>query len=210
MKNCFRNPIPEIQLAADLLEQAAEAHIDGDHQTARARLLEANIPAVRDFTESLWGKSSPYVPLVPKSVRSVASNASTRMPTGEEKRAMHARDGFHCRFCGMPLIRSEVRQYLVKAYPELGLWAAGNKNQHAAFQCMWVQYDHLTPHSRGGTNELANMVVTCAPCNYSRMQFTLEEVGLANPLNREPERSAWDGLERLLPSGKRIVESNFH
>jgi len=33
-------------------------------------------------------------------------------------------------------------------------------------------------HSRGGDNSFENMVITCAPCNYARMEFTLEELGL--------------------------------
>jgi 5-methylcytosine-specific restriction endonuclease McrA len=63
---------------------------------------------------------------------------------------------------------------------------------------MWVQYDHLIAHSRGGDHDLTNMVVTCAPCNYGRMQYTLEEAYLFNPLEREPRQGTWDGLERML------------
>jgi 5-methylcytosine-specific restriction endonuclease McrA len=62
---------------------------------------------------------------------------------------------------------------------------------------MWVQFDHLLPHCRGGDNSLDNMVITCAPCNFGRMQYTLDEVGLINPLTREPVRTSWDGLERF-------------
>ena len=43
-----------------------------------------------------------------------------------------------------------------------------------------------------------NLLITCAPCNYARMSFTLEEVGLADPRKREPVRSTWDGLERIM------------
>ena len=59
---------------------------------------------------------------------------------------------------------------------------------------------------QGGTNELLNVVVTCAPCNYGRMQYTIEEAALQNPLTREPRRGPWDGLERLLhasPAGSK-------
>ena len=62
---------------------------------------------------------------------------------------------------------------------------------------MWAQYDHLLPHSKGGNNDVNNIVVTCAPCNFGRMSYTLEEVGLIDPRTREPIRSAWDGLERF-------------
>lgn len=62
---------------------------------------------------------------------------------------------------------------------------------------LWLQYDHLLPHARSGTNDLENVVITCAPCNYGRGGYTLEEVGLADPRLREPVRSTWDGLERF-------------
>lgn len=63
---------------------------------------------------------------------------------------------------------------------------------------MWVQYDHLVPHARGGNNDLKNIVITCAPCNYGRWNKLVEEVGLRDPRDREPVQSTWDGLERFL------------
>jgi len=68
---------------------------------------------------------------------------------------------------------------------------------------MWLQFDHLVPNERGGTSDLDNVVVTCAPCNFGRMQLTVEEVGLENPLARPIAANwrnfeQWDGLTRLL------------
>ena len=63
---------------------------------------------------------------------------------------------------------------------------------------MWLQYDHLLPHSRGGNNDLNNLVITCAPCNFGRMEYTLAEVGIKNPLKTEKIKSNWNGLERIL------------
>lgn len=62
---------------------------------------------------------------------------------------------------------------------------------------MWLQYDHLLPHARGGDNNLDNIVITCAPCNFGRMNWTLEEVGLIDPRTRQPVHSAWTGLEHF-------------
>ncbi len=63
---------------------------------------------------------------------------------------------------------------------------------------MWLQNDHIIPHSRGGHTTLDNMVITCAPCNFGRMEYTLAEVGLADPRDRPPVISDWDGLEALV------------
>ncbi len=58
-------------------------------------------------------------------------------------------------------------------------------------------YDHVLPHSRGGTSELSNTLIVCQPCNCARMQYSLEEVDLLDPRLREPSRAIWDGLERF-------------
>ena len=68
---------------------------------------------------------------------------------------------------------------------------------------MWMQYDHVLPNSRGGTSGTHNIVVTCAPCNFGRMEFTLEENLLIDPRTAPFEPSwdgfeAWDGLERIM------------
>ena len=157
------------------------------------------MPAIRDWTESIWGNNSPHVkyrpvegtpPVIPKEQR-----VKARMPTAAEKHDLHQRDGYHCRFCGIPVIRQEVRARIRKVYPLALSRGRRNKDQHAAFQAMWAQYDHLLPHARGGGNDLTNIVVTCAPCNFGRMNFTLEEVGLIDPMTREHVRSTWIGLE---------------
>jgi hypothetical protein len=201
MRSCLREPIPEIAEAAKLLDRAVSAHLAGDSESAKSLICAADLPPIRAWTESIWGSKSPYLqyrpvphspPTLPRNTRVVL-----RMPNRDEKQALHARDGYHCRFCGIPVIRKEVRKHMVVAYPEEARWGAKNAEQHAAFQAMWAQYDHILPHSRGGANDMSNMVVTCAPCNFGRMEFTLEEVGLADPRNREPAHSSWDGLERF-------------
>ena len=60
---------------------------------------------------------------------------------------------------------------------------------------MGLQDDPVIPHARGGDNSLDNIVITCAPCNFGRMNWTLDEVGLIDPRTREPVRSTWTGLE---------------
>jgi hypothetical protein len=67
---------------------------------------------------------------------------------------------------------------------------------------MWVQYDHIIPHARGGETNLENMVISCAPCNYGRMNFLLEEIGISIPKLDQTNSNEWDGLERLL--GRKI------
>jgi hypothetical protein len=119
------------------------------------------------------------------------------MPNCAEKVVLYRRDGHHRRFCGIPVIRREVRKRIMSVYPAAVPWGDKNAQQHAAFQLMWAQYDHVIPHARGGTNDLHNVVISCAPCNFARMSSTLEEVGVLDPRTREPIHSDWDGLERF-------------
>jgi hypothetical protein len=159
-----------------------------------------NTEVIRKWVESIWGKKSPYLqvqladdtPILPKEDR-----VKERMPSGKEKQELLARDGFRCRFCGIPVIRGEVRKKLHELYPEALPWGKTNSSQHAAFQAMWAQFDHVLPHARGGTNDYENVVVTCGPCNFGRMQHTIGELGLSDPRQREPIIRDWTGLEYL-------------
>ncbi|WP_371179699.1 HNH endonuclease [Ahrensia sp. 13_GOM-1096m] len=63
---------------------------------------------------------------------------------------------------------------------------------------MWLQFDHVVPHSRGRSNHQENIVVSCAPCNYGKAEYSLDELGLKDPRHTESLRTSWDGLTRLL------------
>jgi hypothetical protein len=199
---CLRTPIPEITVAAQYLDEAVSAHFSNQTRVAERLIDLANLPAIREWTESLWGKASPYVQyrsvVGAPSILEGAQYERLRMPSSALQQLLHLRDGYHCRFCGIPVARKQIRDRLRKLYPTVLPWGRTNLTQHAAFQAMWAQYDHVLPYARGGNSDLDNMVVTCAPCNFGRMNYILEEVGLADPRTREPIHSTWDGLERLI------------
>jgi hypothetical protein len=48
---CLREPIPAIELAANLLDRAVTAHLGGRRDEARDLILEANLSEVRQWTE---------------------------------------------------------------------------------------------------------------------------------------------------------------
>ncbi len=196
-KRFFREPIQEIYDAARYLDAAVSAHLNGYHDVAENLFRLANNPKIWDWTDSIWGKNSKYVQVKKQPRCLAAPKVKTRMPDAAMKKALHKRDGYHCRFCGIPVIHSDIRKFLHEIYPEAIPWGSTNTSQHAAFQCMWLQYDHVIPHSAGGENTLENLVITCAACNFGKMEFTLEELGLSDPRDFEPIKSLWDGLERV-------------
>jgi hypothetical protein len=200
LKQWLVDPIPEITVAAGHLNLAVTAHLNGDFSEAEDRIRLADIHKISDWTEALWGRSHA---LTRRSVGTSSSlpkdeRVKARKPRASEIRLLLARDGFHCRFCGIPVIRSEIRKHLQSAYPDALRWGKTNPDKHAAFKALWMQYDHVVPHAHGGTNEVENVIVACAPCNCARMDCTLEEVGLEDPRMRMPVQSSWDGLERLI------------
>jgi len=198
----FRESVPEIFDAARMLDAAVSAYQNGYRALACQLVEAAKIPAVGEWGYSIWGAKSPYLQLrkFSDSVTEYSARAEARIPTQEQKRLLHRRDGYHCRFCGIPVIRAEVRKKFCTVFPDVLIWGPKNAQQHVAFQTMWAQYDHVVPHSAGGGNDLDNLVVSCGPCNFGRMAYTLEEVNLVDPREREPVQSAWDGLERFLES----------
>lgn len=155
------------------------------------------------MVRTLWGKGGPWCRPLPVENRlpyvGKEQRIKARMPSKSETVTLLARDGFHCRFCGIPLVRAQMRILIHKAYPEALRWGDRISDQHSGFQALWLQFDHLLPHARGGSNELSNMIVTCAPCNNGRSNLKLEEVGLADPRFRDPIRSPWNGLEHFRP-----------
>lgn len=200
-RDCLRDPIPELLDAARFLDAAVSAYDRGEIGVAEALIRLADMPAITEWTESLWGAGGPWTrPLKvnnPAPFLTKDQRHELRMPSELQKRELLARDGHRCRFCGIPVIRRETRSLIQSVFPAAVRWGNKNVEQHAAFQALWLQYDHILPHARGGSSEPSNMIVTCAPCNNGRSNLTLEEAGLRDPMLREPQRSDWDGLARF-------------
>lgn len=197
-KRFFREPIQEIYDVAKYLDAGASAHLAGEFDIAEKLFKLADSPKVWEWTESIWGSNSPYVNVNKQGALHSMPKAKNRMPSATMKRELHERDGHHCRFCGIPVIHAEIRKYLHHLYPEAIPWGKTNSTQHAGFQCLWLQYDHVVPHSAGGENTLDNLIITCAACNFGKMNYTVQELGLLDPRIFDPIQSNWDGLERII------------
>jgi HNH endonuclease len=216
LRNCFREPIREIFEAAHLLDSAVSAHLRGDQNRADVLLRAADMPIIGEWLDSIWLGRSDYQlvravpnlpPVVPKPERYKPRDA-----TNEMKKSLVGRDGHHCRLCGIPLVRAAVRKLLTQYYPDAARWKGIRESeQHRGLQVMWLQYDHVIVHSRGGETSLENIVVACPACNYGRDRFMMSEVSLRDPRTfpRSPTWDgwqSWDGLERLLPEKNRYLK----
>ena len=204
----FRDPIPEIFEAAELLSQAVDAHLvaGGRCDKAGELIKQADMKIVWDWTDSICGPEKPKIhrrrPVkgAPKTLGE-SERDPKRKPSKQEELVLIKRDGYQCRFCGIPVIHMKIRVAMRKHYSDELKWENFKREQHAAFQCMLMQFDHIVPHSRGGRTDLDNLVVTCASCNYGRLfgriACTIEETGLIDPRTLPVSKTSWDGLERF-------------
>lgn len=219
----IKEPILEILATYDKLSEAADAHLAGLYDRAEElfwETQEVNLPVgertLWNWLNPAWGPKQKDLELnvrnwrpkgdthrVPKELRDGPSSRG-KIPESV-KAAVFKRDGHRCRYCGIPVISAEIRKLLREVedgiYAKAIPWINNDEpNEHAAFQCMWLQYDHVMPWSHGGRSNEANVVISCALCNFGKADFTLAQLEVADPRLRPPVPCVWDGLERLRTS----------
>ena len=117
------------------------------------------------------------------------------------KSAVLQRDGYRCRYCGIPVVYADIRKLAHRLYPDAVPWEPYDvTKQHAGFACLWLQFDHVVPHSHGGRSSLDNVVISCALCNFGKDKYTLRQLNIEDPRLTPPVPSTWDGLERFRTS----------
>lgn len=209
-RRSIKEPIPAIFEAWALLSEAADAHLAGKTDRAEYLFRQANIPEVWYWTNPAWGRPDLNIRIrkptgdthdVPKAERDLRRDIRHRDATSI-RAAVLARDGYRCRYCGIPVIDADIRRIVHEHYPDAVPWEGDDvRTQHAAFQCFWLQYDHVVPHSHGGRSSEDNVVVSCALCNFGKDKYTLKQLDISDPRLRPPESVSWDGLERLRIAG---------
>jgi len=202
MRQSLKDPIPELLISWELLSVAADAYMGGDFKGAEALFDEANIPILWDWLYPHWEKC--HLNVIEKSppgdstLIAKAERHAKRFLDANDKAALLRRDGYRCRYCGIPVISPEIRKTICAIYPHVVPWDAKEpRKRHMGFQSLWLQFDHVVPHSNGGRSDLENSVVSCALCNFGKDKYTLRQLGLEDPRLRLPVPTGWDGLERL-------------
>ncbi len=201
-RNCLLSPPASAWRAAELLSQAVAEHNAGNRVAAASLFQAANLPEIGAWFRCVVGPHSAAIHGPKPTVRDPPvlqpkDRFKPRMPSAATKAGLLERDGFHCRFCGLPVIAKEIIVAIARCYPEEAPWTDIATQQHLMFQAANLQFDHVLPHARGGESVLENMVVTCAVCNYGRMSNTLAESDLSDPRSRAVQPSQWDGLSNF-------------
>lgn len=200
-RRSFLPLIPQLHYATMLLEEAAEALLVGNTVNAAELIRRADMPEICEYFGRIVGPIDPEVhwqSSMPKDILPKEQRVKKRMPGRKEELEICERDGWRCRFCGVRVISKKARDKLRKEFPVEARWGNRNNDCHCALHALTVSLDHVLPHSRGGTNELDNVVCACGACNFGRAEWTIEEVGFVNPFSQPPVRDNWDGLVRLL------------
>jgi 5-methylcytosine-specific restriction endonuclease McrA len=201
MKRSIKEPIPEIFHTWDFLNQAVDAHLAGDGPRAEVLFRMADMRAVWEWVNPAWTRPklnvvdftpSDDTQTVPKDLRDPDRNIVLAIKT-----AVLQRDGYRCRYCGIPVVPAAIRKLAHRLYPDAVPWDRDPAKEHAGFMCLWLQFDHVVPHSHGGRSTVDNVVIACAVCNFGKDEYTLRQLDVADPRLTPPISSAWDGLERF-------------
>ena len=202
MKQSIKEPIPQIFQTWDFLNQAVDAHLMGDRLLAEMFFKKAEMRAVWEWLNPGWTRPDLNVVVpaphgdtqeVSKDLRDPDRNIAPAI-----RSAVLQRDGYRCRYCGIPVVHVDIRKLAHRLYPDAVPWEPYDvTKQHSGFACFWLQFDHVVPHSHGGRSSPDNVVISCALCNFGKDKYTLRQLNLADPCLTPPVSSAWDGLERF-------------
>ncbi len=111
--------------------------------------------------------------------------------------ALFERDKWRCRYCGIRIAgnRKHFKKFAKSiSMPEL-VSGRTDESRHGIYLMLMASYDHVKPHSEGGSNDESNLVTSCWSCQFGKYKYSLEELGLQNPFKREPEALGdWCGL----------------
>jgi 5-methylcytosine-specific restriction endonuclease McrA len=140
----------------------------------------------RHVTESHAGRTKGARDYIPNAIR----------------RELAERDGWRCRYCGVRLLAFDFIKALNRVLPTEFPLGRRDLDRHAAALVLRYSQDHVVPVSLGGSNDLNNLVATCAVCNFQKGSCTIEELLLLDPRECPPVVDSWDGLaDRFGPLG---------
>ena len=103
------------------------------------------------------------------------------------------RDKWRCRYCGIRVAgnRKHFKKFAEAIrMPEL-VSGRTDESRHGLYLMLMASYDHVKPHSEGGSNDDSNLVTSCWSCQFGKYKYSLDELRLQNPLDVAPV-ALWD------------------
>ena len=188
------DPIPELDRAMDALAAAADLLLRRDRRAAREIIAAIDEGPLREY----W-YSKDWPTFTMEQPPAVASRGNLR---GGIEAEVLRRDGWRCRYCAVRIIGAPARKRFVELAGRPRLWGRRDLERHAALLCMSGNADHVQAATSfadpKASDDLSNLVACCWVCNFGKMSYTLDALGLHDPRDRSPIVDDWDGLTRLL------------
>ena len=186
----------------DIFESAVNFLISGDKESCFKTLKQIRNEEITNWYTEHGQMSGRHRNLILKlpSIQNV--DESLRDPIRTPKKIqdlVFERDGYRCRYCENKIISQEVIRLFIKKLDST-LFQRGKTNltTHGIIHISWPVADHVIPWNKGGRTNLDNLVSSCATCNYGKDGYTIEQLGIQNPFNRNPKLDNWKGLNEKI------------
>lgn len=195
---CPLPPPPWFESQLDIFESALGKLVTGDREGSFDLLATIRSDEMRDwFVEhgQVSGKTRADEIGLPAPI-SVEEGARDvlRAPTRFEG-DVFARDGYRCRYCGIRLVSRKVLKWFIEAVGGAEFRdGPNNAERHGIVHIAKPYADHVIPWNLGGPTKPENLVASCPACNFGKYHYTVEQLGLGNPMSRPPRVDDWDGL----------------
>jgi len=199
-----QTPIPKPNWIGESLTifiAAFREAINGNVEASASLLANSPDSALRDWFDvhgqnsGTWRYKALRVGTPEKSLPLDPMKSFSRYET-----SLFARDNFRCRYCGSQVIPKKVFTRFQEIVGKEILPLGGTNANRSGYSLMfYATLDHVFPHSLGGRTDEGNLVTCCWSCNYGKMNYTLEQLGLVDPFSRPPiSEPEWSGLTDYL------------
>ena len=201
-KNCPLQPPKYFDKALNAFIKAYRAAEDGDIKRAVKLLTDTKSEDLRHWYMEhgqMSGWHFRVKALKKPKLEKFTGILETNKSFSKYESQIYKRDGYQCRYCGLRVIDTKSLLKMEKMVGKQIFRVKGkNSERHGVALALRATIDHVKPLSRGGRTRIDNLVTSCWSCNYGKLNATLEQLGITNPLKRRnnPNRY-WNGLMPL-------------
>ena len=192
-------PKPEwMNKEVDLFISAVEAYIAGNKSLSLEIISQIRSDEITEWYIEHGQMSGRHrklqLNITPPETIDISLRDPVRSPAKIQQKVFE-RDAYHCRYCGGKVISQEFLRSFIKSLNS-PLFSRGETNlsTHGIIHITWPVADHVIPWNKGGRTCLDNLVSSCAPCNYGKDGYMIEQLGIADPFERSAKNSNWDGF----------------
>ena len=197
-KNCLIQYPHEFESQIDIVKQALSV-VESNPNYARQLVGSINQQAMKRWfiDVALW--SGAWRAKLSGVSGFDVKNSRRRKAIGQKRlEDLFKRDKWRCRYCGIRVAgnRKHFKKF-AKAIrmPEL-VSGRTDESRHGLYLMLMASYDHVKPHSEGGSNDDSNLVTSCWSCQFGKYKYSLDELRLQNPLDVAPVAlEDWCGLK---------------